>query len=56
VGAVFRSWQPHSNYHLDILGLNTIAVPETGYGGLVMMAHIPASVDIEALNAHLDTM
>ena len=56
VAAVFRSWGEHSNFMFDILTLKLQDFPSNYEREEYMMAHISPKVDIEKLNARLDTL
>ena len=57
VGAVFRNWGNHSNYgDVDILSQRSTAFPDFVFFHSKLFAHIPSYVNLEALNAHLDTV
>ena len=57
VAAVFRYWGDHSNYSgIDILSRMHPDMPGSLSLQNIVMAHISPKVDMDALNAHLDTM
>ena len=55
VTAVFRYWGDHSNFpHINYLCHPSVELPRVESG--TVFAHISSKVDMDALNAHLDTM
>ena len=58
VVAVFKSWGRHSNFKFDILGRMPEDVPVVTKSRMSgrMFAHISPKVDLQSLNARLDTM
>lgn len=56
VVAVFKDWGTHTNIPFCILSRLPEELPKKFYGASHIMARIPDGVDVDALNAHLDTM
>ncbi len=56
VAAVFRSWGEHSNFMFDMLTLKLQDFLSNYFREEYMMAHVSPKVDIEKLNARLDTL
>ena len=57
VVAVYRHWGEHSNFSFDMLGrLSSREFPQYFFTGSYLMGRIFPRVDVEQLNARLDTM
>lgn len=56
VVAVFKDWGTHTNFPFSILSRLPEELPKKFYGASHIMTRIPKGVDVDALNAHLDTM
>ncbi len=56
VTAVFRSWGEHSNFHFHLLSRKPEDIPEDFCAQSHIMAHVSPKVDIQKLNAKLDTI
>ena len=56
VTAVFRSWGEHSNFHFHLLSRKPADIPEDFCAQSHIMAHVSPKVDIQKLNAKLDTI
>lgn len=56
VVAVFKDWGTHTNFPFSILSRLPEDLPKKFYGASHIMTRIPKGVDVDALNAHLDTM
>ena len=56
VAAVFRHWGAHSNFRFDLLGCMPQEFPQWYLYGSYLMSRISPRVDLEGLNARLDTI
>ena len=56
VAAVFRSWGEHSNFMFDMLTPKLQDLTRDYFNEEYIMAHVSPKVDIEKLNARLDTL
>ena len=56
VSAVFRSWGEHSNFHFDLLSRKPEDIPNEFCDRTHIMAHISPKVDMEKLNAKVDSV